>query len=123
MKKDRVYQIGDFTLNVDKRSLYHPEKTVTLTARECVLLHKFIEAEGKTVKNYDMLMSVWGFNDFFNARSYDVFIAKLRKYLKLDPNVKLGTERSVGKYLRVEKDKSHKEMLRDKVRLALDKSK
>ena len=40
--------------------------------------------EGQLVKRDDILISIWGSNDYFNGRSLDVFITKLRKYLKDD---------------------------------------
>ena len=101
MKENRTVSFGDFTLDLLTRQLKHPKKNIKITQRECDVLYEFIKADGKTVTNEEMLMRLWGYTDFFNARSYDVFIAKIRKYLKLDPNVQLGTVRGVGKYIKV----------------------
>jgi DNA-binding response OmpR family regulator len=53
------------------------------------------------VKRSDLLQAVWGDDDYFIGRSLDVFIAKIRKYLKEDPNIQIETVFGVGFILNV----------------------
>lgn len=71
-------------------------ETRKLTTREAELLLIFCENMGELVERSFILKKLWGYDDFFNARSMDVFITKLRKYLGQDENVQLCNVRGKG---------------------------
>ena len=48
------------------------------------------------IKRDDLLVDVWGSDDFFSGRSMDVFISRLRKYFNQDPNISIESTRGVG---------------------------
>jgi DNA-binding response OmpR family regulator len=52
--------------------------------------------KNKVIKREDVLVPIWGENDYFHGRSLDVFITKIRKYLKDDPGVNIENIHSVG---------------------------
>ena len=70
--------------------------TTTLTQKEGDLLKLLIENQDKVLKREDILTSIWGDDDYFTGRSMDVFISKLRKYLKDDPNTNIINYHGVG---------------------------
>jgi len=71
-----------------------------LTQKENEVLKMLASAKNTLVKRDDILFSLWGDNDYFNSRSLDVFIAKLRKYLKSDSNILIENVPSVGYVLK-----------------------
>ena len=62
----------------------------------CRHFRKIVEDKNDLVTRKKVLKMIWGNNDYFIGRSMDVFIARLRKYLKADPNVKILTVHGVG---------------------------
>lgn len=91
-----VYTIGDFSFNYPNLSLEHKEITKTLTQREADLLELLIRNKASVVKRSDILIKIWGENDYFLGRSLDVFISRLRKYLQLDSRIALTNIHGVG---------------------------
>ena len=71
-------------------------ETFNITQREGDLLKFFCEHPNKVIKREEVLINVWGKDDFFLGRSMDVFISKLRKYLKAEPGVILETIHGIG---------------------------
>jgi DNA-binding response OmpR family regulator len=67
-----------------------------LSHREASLLKILCENRNKTVSRKEILMTVWGDDSFFNSRNLDVYITKLRDYLKQDPSVQIITIKGVG---------------------------
>ena len=67
-----------------------------LTAKESDLLNMLAINANETVKREDILVQLWGKNDYFLGRSLDVFISRLRKYLEPDENIKIQTIRGIG---------------------------
>ncbi|MGB3184138.1 MAG: response regulator transcription factor [Cyclobacteriaceae bacterium] len=67
-----------------------------LTQREADLLRVLCENKGQVVKRDDLMKAVWGDDDYFIGRSMDVFISKLRKYLKHEPTVEITNVYGVG---------------------------
>ncbi len=89
-------QIGKFTYNYDQNLLKSSEKTIKLTTKENELLRLFIEHLNHTVNRSVALKKIWKDDSYFNARSMDVYIAKLRKYLKEDESLNLLTVHGEG---------------------------
>jgi DNA-binding response OmpR family regulator len=90
------YQIGKLKFVYNELKIYNGKEVTSLTQRECDLLRFFAQHLNKVLKREEVLRNVWGKEDYFLGRSMDVFITKLRKYLKADPNVVLETIHGVG---------------------------
>lgn len=90
-------RIGHYSFDVSKQKLqYKKEKIMTLTHREAQLLFHLYTYKNELLDRAMILNKLWGSNDFFNARSMDVFISKLRKKLKQDPTVQIINVRGFG---------------------------
>jgi DNA-binding response OmpR family regulator len=88
---------GNFKFNVSKQTLqYKNEEKQILTHREASLLNHLLKNKNNVLERDFVLKELWGKNDFFNARSMDVFITKLRKKLKKDESVKIVNVRGFG---------------------------
>lgn len=88
---------GKFIFNFQKQWLqYDKEEKVQLTHREAHLLYHLIKNKNEVLDRSAVLKKLWGQDDFFTARSMDVFISKLRKMLKADDSVKIVNVRGFG---------------------------
>ncbi len=90
------FQIGTLKFVYNELKIYTSDSVLSLTQRECDLLRFFCQHINKVLKREEVLRNVWGKEDYFLGRSMDVFITKLRKYLKADPTVVLETIHGVG---------------------------
>ena len=82
-------QIGKFVFNPKMQLLKLGEESVHLTTKEADLLKLLCKNQDEILERNHALKAVWGDDNYFNGRSMDVYIAKLRKYLKGDPSVKI----------------------------------
>lgn len=89
-------EIGEYTFNYPKQSLSINGEDQPLTHREAEVLQRLASKPNELFDRAVMLEEVWGKEDFFNARSMDVFITKLRKKLAKDPNVQIVNVRGYG---------------------------
>lgn len=97
------YRLGDYVFDTQNYALIYKEDNLTrLTHRESDLLTMLCTNMGVLVKRNDLLVSFWGQADYFNGRSLDVFITRLRKLLIEDPKVKIETVPKVGYILTAE---------------------
>jgi DNA-binding response OmpR family regulator len=90
------YQIGQYIFDPNKYELAIREKARNLSHREAELLKIFAENLNQAVERKDILKKIWGDDSFFNSRNLDVYITKLRGYLKEDPKVQIITLKGVG---------------------------
>lgn len=90
--------IGQYTFIPRKYELrYTPDGSVRkLSAREADLLAILVEYRHFTAPRKDILLRVWGDDNFFNSRNLDVYITKLRDYFKQDPSIEIITIKGVG---------------------------
>ena len=88
--------IGRFVFDAKNMLLILDGQEQTLTRKEAALLKVLYDNKNDLVTRKKVLKMIWGNNDYFIGRSMDVFIARLRKYLKADPNVKILTVHGVG---------------------------
>lgn len=88
--------IGDYEFDFNKQTLLINTTQMTLTYREAELLHLLISQKDKLIERSYILNKIWGNDDFFNGRSLDVFITKLRKKLSYDPKIQIVNIRSQG---------------------------
>lgn len=89
-------EIGTYLFNYTKQTLEFSNETLQLTHREAELLFYLSEKKNELLDRTFILNKLWGNDDFFNARSMDVFISKLRKKLKKDPNIQIINVRGFG---------------------------
>lgn len=94
-KRD-VFTLGNFEFDYPNLSLKHSEGEKTLTKKEAELLRMLCLHQDQVLTREMALTVVWGSDDYFLGRSMDVFITKLRKYLKLDERVKIMNVHGVG---------------------------
>ena len=92
----KLIEIGKYTFNFEKQLLYFNEVEFSLTHREAELLLNLYEHKNKVLDRSLILTKLWGSDDFFNGRSMDVFISKLRKKLNLDSDIKIINIRGSG---------------------------
>lgn len=88
--------IGKFIFNFKKQTLEFDSKIENLTHREANLLFYLIKNKNQVLDRSFILKKLWGDDDFFNARSMDVFITKLRKKLKPDSTIQIINVRGYG---------------------------
>ena len=92
-----ILSFGDFSFNFPKQTLqYKTDVEVKLTHREAHLLFHLIKNKNQVLDRSLILNKLWGNNDFFSARSMDVFISKLRKKLELDASIQIINVRGYG---------------------------
>jgi len=89
-------QIGQYTFNFSKQILTFDDSDIMLTHREAQLLNELYRHKNELTERTLILNTLWGNDDFFNARSMDVFITKLRKKLALDPEIQIMNVRGYG---------------------------
>ena len=89
-------EIGRYTFNHPKQTLTFEGADQTLTHREAEVLQRLASKPNELFDRAVMLEEIWGTEDFFNARSMDVFITKLRKKLAQDPSVQIVNVRGYG---------------------------
>ena len=88
--------IGSYLFYPEQLLLSHTLEQFKLTEREAQLLLFLWQHNGQLVTREEILEKVWGNADFFTGRSMDVFITRIRKYLSLDPNLSISSNRGVG---------------------------
>ena len=88
--------IGKLKLDIENLVLISPSGDQVLTHREAELLSFFIRNKNKLLSREFILESLWGENDYFLGRSLDVFISKLRKYLKADQSLRIENRHGIG---------------------------
>jgi DNA-binding response OmpR family regulator len=87
---DKVeFTIGKYTFNAEKQSLKWDESEIKLTTKEVQLLRLLVLNKNQVVDRAFTLKTIWHDDNYFNSRSMDVYITKLRKYLKNDPKVEI----------------------------------
>ena len=90
------FKIGEFTFDFLSLQLSHPEKEKTLTLKEAQLLRFFVTHKNQVLKRDYILKEVWSDDDYFSGRSMDVFISRLRGYLKYDASLEIKNIHGVG---------------------------
>ncbi|MDE6236863.1 MAG: response regulator transcription factor [Muribaculaceae bacterium] len=88
-KEVSVYKIGKFTFDTQKQVLIADDKTQKLTTKESELLALLCSHVNDILERNFALKSIWIDDNYFNARSMDVYITKLRKLLKADPSIEI----------------------------------
>ncbi len=89
-------QVGDFDFYFDNLTLQHKDDKRILTYKEAELLKYFCEHPNTVLSRSEILKNVWGSDDYYLGRSLDVFISRLRKYLKADSSIKIINLHGIG---------------------------
>jgi DNA-binding response OmpR family regulator len=82
--------------DVETNTLKTSDETIKLTTKESNLLQMLVESKNELVSRENLLERVWGANTYFNGRSMDVYITKLRKYLKGEDGVEIMNHHGIG---------------------------
>ena len=88
-RESTVYRLGQFTFDTQKQLLQIGEKQTKLTTKENELLALLCSHSNEILKRDFALKTIWIDDNYFNARSMDVYITKLRKHLKDDPQIEI----------------------------------
>ncbi|RYZ29200.1 MAG: response regulator transcription factor, partial [Chitinophagaceae bacterium] len=94
-EQDEV-SIGAYRFNMKRQTLNHVAEQRKLSYRESELLKLLYENRDKIVERSEILTLLWGSDSFFNSRTLDVYITKLRGYLKHDPAIEIITIKGIG---------------------------
>lgn len=90
------FKISDYTFNADKRIISKGDFEKKLTSKENEVLRLLCMHQGEIVDRNDALNMIWGDDNYFNSRSMDVYITKLRKIFKEDKNIEIINSHGKG---------------------------
>jgi len=96
IQQETLFSIGKYNFDYRAMELWLGEDKITLTHLENELLYKLVVNKDTVIKRQSVLLDLWGNDTFFNARSMDVFITKLRKYLSADAGIAIVNIRGIG---------------------------
>ena len=102
LNKTRI-NIGKYTFDPANQLLQTGKISYRLTLKETQILNKLAASINSIVRREDIMNEVWGDSDYYTGRSLDVFISKIRNYLKDDHNIKITTIPTIGYILEVKK--------------------
>jgi len=91
-----VFSIGKYAFQNNRQILSINKEEKKLSFRESQLLKMLCENREKIIDRKDILNLLWGSDSFFNSRNLDVYITKLRSYLKEDPSIEIITIKGIG---------------------------
>jgi len=99
---EKSFKIGKYEFDSDLRILKFNEDSVKLSPKESELLKMLCLHENKILEREKALSKIWGEDGYFTARSMDVYITKLRKYLRNDPSIEIENIHGSGFILKIE---------------------
>ena len=88
--------IGRYRFDPPKQKLGFDGETMLLSHREAELLRRLYEKRNQVLERNAVLLELWGDDSFFNGRSLDVFITRLRRHLRNDPQIQIINIRGIG---------------------------
>ncbi len=95
------FQIGEYSFDPSRLTIRRNGQERSLTQKEAEVLRYLCQNRERVLKREEILNKIWGDDDYFMGRSLDVFISKLRKYLKDDPAIQIANYHGVGFRLEV----------------------
>ena len=98
--QETSYVIGEYEFNPSSKELTIRGEQTTLAAREAAVLVRLCRKRGRVVEASELLKELWGDDNYFNLRSLNVYITRLRNHLKADPTVEIESVRGVGYMLK-----------------------
>lgn len=96
MNANGTLKIGRYIFDPTKQKLTVDDREVTLSHREAELLRRLYQQRNEVLGRSEVLTELWGDDSFFNGRSLDVFITKLRRHLREDPKIQIINIRGRG---------------------------
>ncbi|MDC6367055.1 MULTISPECIES: response regulator transcription factor [Flavobacteriaceae] len=100
--EEDIMQIGLYTFDSRNNELQYDDESIRLTARENELLKFLVANKNNLCSHKDILVRIWGNNDYFNRKSLNVFITHLRKHLEKDPSLKIENVHGRGFVLKTQ---------------------
>lgn len=94
--ENNIFSIGNYTFDYNRQLLTINGEDQKLTAKECELLKMYCVNFNQLVERVTTLQKIWKDDSYFAARSMDVYITKLRKYLSKDPDIQLVNMHGIG---------------------------
>jgi DNA-binding response OmpR family regulator len=91
-----VYNVGQYTFDYTRLTISKEGFEKSLTQKEAEVLKMLCQNRDRVLKREEILNQIWGDDDYFMGRSLDVFISKLRKYLKEDSSLQIVNYHGVG---------------------------
>lgn len=91
-----IYQIGRYVFNYTKMEIYLDDQKIGLTHRENEIIKRLYVNVNDVVNRSEILKELWGDDSYYNGRSLDVFMTKIRKYFSADPSILIKNIRGVG---------------------------
>lgn len=85
-----LHQLGEFNFNAKLRSLKRKDQEIKLSPKEAALLNLLCQHKNDVLLREKALKQIWTEDNYFTARSMDVYIVKLRKYLSADANIEIN---------------------------------
>jgi DNA-binding response OmpR family regulator len=85
----KSFAIGKYTFDANEQLLQFKNEEKRITKTESQILKIFAEKQGQLIQRSEILLQVWGEDDYFKGRSLDVFISKIRKYLAQDKSISI----------------------------------
>ena len=102
VKKDvKTVMVGKYEFDQMNQVLKFKNRCQRLTLKECNIMGLLCRSKNNIVKREELMLNIWGDSDYYTGRSLDVFISKLRSYLKEDESIKITTIPTVGYILEV----------------------
>ncbi len=89
-------KLGTYTYFPKRYELLGPGGLISLSQRDSEILTFFSRSKNQVIDRKQLLIAVWGDDSFFNSRNLDVYIRKLREYIKQDPNLRIQTLKGKG---------------------------
>jgi len=96
VEKFSHYKIGSYTFDFVTQNLYSTNEKITLSNRESELLKRLCENKNQVLHTKNILLELWGNDDYFTTRSLHVFVTKLRRKLAKDPSICILNVRGTG---------------------------
>ncbi|MDR0765812.1 MAG: response regulator transcription factor [Odoribacteraceae bacterium] len=100
--RPKLIQMGKHEFNIELRTITAGNEVTKLTPKEARLLEMLYCHKGGLLPREKALVEIWGMNDYFTARSMDVYVTKLRKYFKDDPTIRIENVHGSGFRLVIE---------------------
>jgi len=91
-----TYLIGKYTFNYVRMEITLQDQKISLTHRENEIVKRLYLRANEIVSRTEILIDLWGDDSYYNGRSLDVFITKIRKYFSEDQSIAIKNIRGVG---------------------------
>ncbi len=96
MEDQTNFKIGLYQFDYKYRKIFDGEETISISPKEADLLRLLCTHKNDLLPRQKALKLIWGDDNYFNGRSMDVFVTRLRKYLKKDPSIEIVTLHGKG---------------------------